>query len=229
MGLLTVISNLYTPLKLQSCRSLCKRALTLNTLSIASEILCNLDRLVPNARRIKERGSANRSLRHLLFSSLFPNLLCLDISINSYIQYSGAQQNLSSTSLWARLGRGSDRRLERRREGWEMMRRSIGPWAVTPLARFHIHLHPSSLRPSETDTTPPFSGRPGRFCRRGCFGPAIIRLSVGSMTSCGQRSVVAPAPIAHWPQDPQTADRLTGMAWPLIWSTMPRRPAKVGK
>lgn len=93
--------------------------------------------------------------------------------------------------------RGSDRRPERRREGWEMMRRSIGPWAVTPLARFHIHLHPSSLRPSETDTTPPFSGRPGRFCRRGCFGPAIIRLSVGSMTSCGQRSVVAPAPIAR--------------------------------
>lgn len=56
---------------------------------------------------------------------------------------------------------------------------------------------PSSLRPSETDTTPPFSGRPGGFCRHGCFGPAIIRLSVGSMTSCGQRSVVAPAPIAR--------------------------------
>ncbi len=81
MSLLTVISNLYTPLKFQS---FCKRdTLTLNTLSIASEILCNLDWLVSNARHIKERGSANRSLRHLLFSSLFPNLLCLDISINS--------------------------------------------------------------------------------------------------------------------------------------------------
>lgn len=49
---------------------------------------------------------------------------------------------------WWGSGRGSDRRPERRREGWEMMRRSIGPWAVTPLARFHIHLHPSSLHPS---------------------------------------------------------------------------------
>lgn len=76
------------------------------------------------------------------------------------------------------------------REEWEMMRRSMGPWAVTPLARFHIHLAPSRRRPV-TDTAPPSSGRPGRFCRRGCFGLAIIRLSVGSMTRCGQRSVVA--------------------------------------
>lgn len=109
----------------------------------------------------------------------------------------------------------------------------MGPWAVTPLARFHIHLPP--IPPSAGDWRgPAFPWQARQILQARLFRPRNNPIECGINDTlwsaiCSRSASSAPALVPHWPQEPQTADRLAAMAWPLIWSAVPSRPGRGGQ